>query len=179
MALDGGFRRRRRETRYCGRFTMVADIVETPAGDTIERESIAHPGAAVIVAHDAGDILFIRQYRAAIDRVLLELPAGKIDWHDGVPDSPADTAARELQEETGYFAGEIELVGELWMSPGLTDERMYCFRANGLKRAERNPQTPEESAAEIIRIPEADAYEMVFSGEICDAKSIVALGYAR
>jgi ADP-ribose pyrophosphatase len=147
--------------------------VELPSGHSFTLEVIRHPGAAAVVPFlDRERIVLIRQYRFAPGRVLWEVPAGKLE--PGEP--PADCAARELAEETGYRAGHIERMGEILTTPGFTDECIHLFRAWDL-----SPGSAQREANEWMEVRDvqlADALAMVESGEIVDAKTIVALHHA-
>lgn len=152
--------------------TWMLDI-QTPDNEVMDREVTRHPGAVAVVAIDADDqILFLRQYRAPLNALLFEIPAGKRD----VPGEPPElTANRELLEETGYTAGSMELLGIFVNSPGFCDERTYVFCARDLTEAERDVDGPEEQHAELVRRPVAEAHDMVTSGEIEDAKTLLGL----
>lgn len=134
------------------------------------REIVEHPGACVIVALDEQEhVLMVRQYRAAVARELLELPAGTLEEGE----NPALCATRELSEETGYRASLWDLLGYFYSSPGISTEKMYLYLARNLTQAEANPEEDEEITVE--RVPLAGAVAMIERGEIVDAKSIVGL----
>jgi ADP-ribose pyrophosphatase len=161
------------ETRsvYSGRVVNLAvDRVRLPNGRIAEMEVIRHPGATAIVPlTDDGQVLLVRQYRYAPRRWLLEVPAGKLD--PGEP--PAVCAKRELQEEVGYLAGELIPLGQIWTTPGFTDEAIWLYLATGLEAGRQNLQVDEVLSVESHPFPEV--LEMVHSGEICDSKSVCAL----
>ncbi|MCY4162983.1 MAG: NUDIX hydrolase [bacterium] len=150
--------------------------VQGPDGKVYEREIVRHPGAAVIVALDGDEVIMVRQYRAALDAELLEIPAGKLD----VPGEPPElTAQRELIEETGKRAGHLEFLAAFHNSPGFCDEITHCYLATQLSDAEREAHSIEEQHMSITRIKLQDVPELVASGELRDAKSIVGLMLAR
>ncbi len=150
--------------------------VQGPDGLVYEREIVRHPGAAVIVALDGQEVIMLRQYRAAVDAELLEIPAGKLD----VPDEPPEmTAQRELVEEIGKRAEQLELLAVFHNSPGFCDEVTHCYLATQLIDAEREPHSIEEQHMSIERIKLQDVPKLVALGEIRDAKSIVGLMLAR
>lgn len=147
-----------------------------PDGNRFERDVVHHPGAVVVVPVVDGDVILVRQYRAAIDSVLLELPAGKRD----VADEPVDlTAARELEEEVGMRAASMEQIAEFYNSPGFCDEHSYLFLATGLTPCATSFQGHEEQHMTIERVPLDAVADLVSSGEIVDAKSIIGLCLAR
>ncbi|WP_419926798.1 NUDIX hydrolase [Candidatus Poriferisocius sp.] len=153
----------------------VAEI-RAPDGSIHEREIIRHPGAAVIVPLDGEEVIMIRQYRAAVNREMLEIPAGKLDSRD---EPPAHTARRELEEEIGKRAGHLELLAVFHNSPGFCDEETHCYLATELIDADRHPHGIEEEHMAIERIRLADVPDLVASGELIDAKSIIGLMLAR
>ena len=153
----------------------VAEI-RAPDGSIYEREIIRHPGAAVIVPLDGQEVIMVRQYRAAVNREMLEIPAGKLDSLDEPPEM---TAQRELEEEIGKRAGHLELLAVFHNSPGFSDEVTHCYLATELADADRRPHSIEEQHMAIERIKLADVPDLVASGELIDAKSIVGLMLAR
>lgn len=144
--------------------------LETPGGDIGKRTVVQSGGAVSVVPIDGDDVVLIRQYRAPLDKALLELPAGKLD----VPGEDGEAAAqRELAEEIGFRAGRMEQVAQFHTSPGFLDEHMTVFVATNLTPVPMNPIGPEEIAAEIVRIPLADLASRLH--EIEDGKTLVGL----
>jgi 8-oxo-dGTP pyrophosphatase MutT (NUDIX family) len=175
----GTFRRiGERQRVKTGFIDLVTGTFLGPDGFTFEREIVRHPGAVVIVPldTDGGRVRCVRQYRAAVDRYLLELPAGKLD----VPGEPAvDCAARELAEEVGYAAAAMQEIGHFYNSPGFTDERSTVFVATGLTGVARHADGVEERHLELEWV-ELDALDrLIDGGELEDAKSIIGLQMAR
>jgi ADP-ribose pyrophosphatase len=138
---------------------------------------VHHPGAVSVVPYEVdGTVLLVRQYRAAIDAHLLEIPAGKRDVADEPPEL---TAHRELAEEVGRRAGRMELLGTFYNSPGFCDEYSYTYLARDLTEAPVEAHSVEEADMTIERIPFTDALELIERGEITDAKTIIALLLAK
>jgi 8-oxo-dGTP pyrophosphatase MutT (NUDIX family) len=150
----------------------VADI-EGPDGSHHEREVVHHPGAvAVAPVHDDGTVTLVRQYRAAIDADLWEVPAGLRD----VEGEPTDeTARRELAEEAGLEATRLDLLVTFHNSPGFSDEAVTVYLATGLSEVPDDRQGIEEEHMVVERVPLAEALGMVDDGRITDAKTVIAL----
>ncbi len=152
------------------RFRVVRRHRRLPSGKVVAREVVEHPGAVVILPLVEGDrVCLIRNYRVAVKQTLLELPAGTLE----VGEDPAECAARELIEETGYRAGRIERACEFFMSPGILNERMHLFVASELVLGETALEESEE--IERVVVPWAEAMRLVRAGDVQDAKSLVGL----
>lgn len=148
-----------------GDFTM-------PDGSVVQRQIVRHPGAVAIVPIIDDEVILVRQYRAALHREVLEVPAGKCD----VQGEPLElTARRELAEEIGFRTGRLERLASIVPSPGFCDEVIHLFAAHDLSPTERDVQTHEEAFMTIERWPFAAAVAAVHSGEIEDAKTMIAL----
>jgi ADP-ribose pyrophosphatase len=131
---------------------------------------IRHPGgAAVLPVHGDGSVSLIRQLRPAIDRVVLEIPAGRLS--PGEP--PAECAERELLEETGMSADDLIPLGTVFSSPGVFDEIIHLYAATGISQGPAQPEADEE--IEVLRLPLAEALQMAADGRISDGKSLAAL----
>jgi ADP-ribose pyrophosphatase len=152
--------------------SVFVESVELPNGQRVELDILRHPGAAAVVPFlSPSEVLLIRQYRHAAGGTIFEVPAGKLDGED-----PAVCAARELEEEAGQRAGRLEKLGEIWTTPGFTDEKIHLFAAFDLAPV---PQRLErDEVIELVRMPFSRALELVWSGEIADAKSALALLHA-
>lgn len=155
---------------YSGRIVgLHVDEVEVKGVETI-REVVSHPGGVVVLAEvENGLIPFVRQYRYPIGRDLLELPAGKID--DG--EDPILSAGRELEEETGYRARNLDLVCSFYSSPGFCDELLYFYYTNDVLKTETNYEHDEEIVLEFHTLSEA--LLLTLEGKIQDGKTITAL----
>jgi len=146
--------------------------IEDGAGERFDRDVIRHPGAVSVVPVDGEDVILVRQYRAALDADLLELPAGKRDV-DGEP--PIETAHRELAEEIGMRATEMVPLINIHHSPGFCDEYGHLFLATGLEPVPQDRMGPEEQVMTVHRMPLSDAVERCLDGTITDAKSVAGL----
>ncbi len=156
---------------YRGRVVSLrVDDVELAPGSTVRREVVEHPGAVVVVAEDGRRrILWVKQYRYAVGRTLLELPAGTLDPQE----TPEACARRELEEETGHTASTWRLLGTFYTAPGFCTEYMHAFAASGLRRGKVHLDADEE--IEVVPLTLAESLRRLDAGEIEDAKSIAAL----
>lgn len=143
-------------------------------GRSFTREVVRHRGAVVIVpVLNDGRICMIRNYRVAVDRELLELPAGTLEL--GEP--PIETARRELIEETGYTAQHMQPLLEFYMSPGILDERMFAFIATDLTAGPPAREDGEQIENHLVTTAELD--RLLAEGKIQDSKSLSAILYYR
>ncbi|MDQ6927849.1 MAG: NUDIX hydrolase [Actinomycetota bacterium] len=163
---------------FAGALISVAEATfADPSGGTFERDVVHHPGAvSVVPIADDGAVIMVRQYRAAIDRELLEIPAGKRDVEG---EDIEALARRELEEEIGMRAGELVKLAEFYNSPGFCDEHSFVFMARNLTVTAPAAQGIEEQHMTIERIALADVPRLVATGELVDAKSIIGLCLAR
>jgi 8-oxo-dGTP pyrophosphatase MutT (NUDIX family) len=146
------------------------DTVKLPNGDQRQREIVEHPGAvAVVPVKDDGRIVLVRQYRPAVGRSMLELPAGTVEKGEDV----ARTAERELQEETGYRANELQELIRFWVSPGWCNEELVVYVATDVMAGERDPEDDEQIEVELVE--PAQIPELMRSGEVADSKTMVGL----
>lgn len=161
----------RSETLLQGRaFKIRRDHLKTPDGRDTKFEIIEHGGSVIIIPVDGdGNLWFVRQYRHAAGMDLLELPAGTRDG-----DEPyEDCAAREIREEIGMEAGNLEKVGEFYLAPGYSTEFMAVYLATDLKH---NPlEADDDEFLSVEKIPVSEAIQRAERGEIPDAKSLAAL----
>ena len=150
-------------------FSVTVDTVSE--GElTYQREVVHHHGSAVIIpVFDDSTVTLVRQYRHPAVRYLLEAPAGTL----AEGERPEAGAARELQEELGLVAARLEKLSEFFVSPGFCEEKMWVYLATDLSQGKQF--LDEDEVLEIVRLPIADALEMITSGEIQDAKTIIGL----
>jgi len=165
----------RSEPLFKGRaFAIRRDYMQTPDGRETKFDIVEHGGSVVLIPiNEKGNLLFVRQYRHAAGKDLLELPAGTRDG-----DEPfEECAAREIREETGMEAGSLVKVGEFFLAPGYSTEFMVVFLAINLKH---NPlEADDDEFLQLEEIPVRAALEMAERGEMPDAKSLAALLLAR
>lgn len=153
---------------YEGRIiNLRVDMVVLPSGRKATREVVEHGECVAIVALDSEDnALLVRQFRQPVGRALLEIPAGGIEPGE----EPAESAIRELEEETGYHAGKVRRLGGFYSTPGFCTEYLHLFLATDLEPGSHSPM--EDEVIDVVRIPLSEVTNLVTSGEICDAKSI-------
>ena len=164
------------EPIYNGRILDVQRWqVTCPNGNLAAREIVVHKGAAAVVpVYEDGTTLLVRQHRVAVDRVTLEIPAGKLDCAN---EDPLDCAVRELEEETGLKAERMTLLTSLLTTPGFCTEKIGIYLAQGLSQGDTHPD--EDEFLGLVRIPLDEAIAMVMRGEIRDSKTICGLMMAR
>jgi ADP-ribose pyrophosphatase len=150
-------------------FDVTVDTVRE--GDkTYAREVVHHPGSAVIVPiFEDGSVALVRQYRHPAVRYLLEAPAGTLNRGE----RPEEGAARELEEELGFVAGKLHKLSEFFVSPGFCEEKMWVYLATEM--TETKQQLEDDEIVDVVRLPFAQALEMITAGEIEDAKTIIGL----
>lgn len=152
---------------------LRVDTVVLPSGRMSKREIVEHRGSvAVVPIDDLGNVVLVRQYRKAVDKWLLEAPAGGLN--DG--EIPRNAAARELREETGYLATTLEHLCTFYTSPGFCTEMMHAFLATGLVAGEAKPEEDEE--IETVHLSVEAVLKMIKRGELQDAKTIAAFHMA-
>ncbi len=159
------------EKVFEGRIIKVkVDKVEMPDGSTSTRELVEHPGGVGIVAVTGNDeIILVKQYRKPLDKVIYEIPAGKLD-----PGEHHRTCGiRELEEETGLSANVFEYMGFIYPSPGFTDEVTHVYLAKELTQGETHPD--DDEFLDVEKVPFERALKMVIDGEINDAKSVFGI----
>ncbi|WP_338835305.1 NUDIX hydrolase [Neomoorella thermoacetica] len=159
------------ERIYEGRIlNLRRDRVRLPDGHEASREVVEHPGAVAIIALDYDkNIYLVRQYRYPIERVTLEIPAGKLDSGE----EPLTCAQRELAEEVGLAAAEWKPLLTFYSTPGFSNEIMHLFLATGLRS--HREKADDDEFLEIVRVPLAEAAAMALRGAIQDAKSIAGI----
>jgi ADP-ribose pyrophosphatase len=163
------------EKIFDGRVLHVRlDTVRLPNGGEATREVVDHPGGVCVLAmDDQGRVLMVSQYRYPYERVLREIPAGKLEYGE----DPFEAAKRELREETGATAGEFTSLGELYPSPGYCGEVLHMYMAWDLTFGETCPD--EDEFLTVERVPLKDLVDQVLKGELRDAKTVAAVLKAK
>ena len=167
-------RQLKREILYQGRvFDLIVDQVEYPSGNKSVREIAHHPGGAVVVPIlDDGRAILVRQLRYPLGKRILELPAGKLSPGE----DPMAAAGRELEEETGWVAGELEKLTSIYTTPGFCDEVLHIYLGTSLKEASSGHKREEgELSMTLEMISLQEAVGMIERGELQDSKTIIGL----
>lgn len=159
----------------CKIFSVWEEDISLPNGKTTRQSWIDHkPTVAVIPVNDKNELLLIKQFRVPTQQDLLEIPAGSMDHGE---ESPVACAGRELAEETGYRARSLTQLFAGYLLPGYCNEFMYFFLAQDLTYA---PMTPDEDEfIEVIPVSFKKADELLRSGEIMDAKTVLGIMLAE
>lgn len=165
------------EKLFSGRIIdLYLEDVELPNGNTSKREIIKHPGAvAVIAVTEENKIIMVRQYRKAMERIMVEIPAGKLEKGE----EPIVTAKRELQEETGYTCDELEPLISFYTSPGFADELVHLFIAKGLRKDTEEHHLDEDEFVDLLEVSLDEALDLIEKKEIYDAKTAYAVQYLQ
>lgn len=151
---------------------LQVDDVTLPNGKVAKREIIKHPGAvAVIAITNDGKLVMVEQYRKALERSIIEIPAGKLEPGE----EPIVTARRELEEETGYGAHNFSYLQTFATSPGFADEVIHLFVAKDLYKIEEKADLDEDEFVELLEVTLEEAQEMVADARIYDAKTAFAV----
>ncbi|KOP78888.1 ADP-ribose pyrophosphatase [Lysinibacillus sp. FJAT-14745] len=158
---------------YDGKIVKLqVDDVTLPNGNVAKREIIKHPGAvAVIAVTDEGKLVLVEQYRKALERSIIEIPAGKLEPGE----EPIVTARRELEEETGYGAQSLTYLQAFATSPGFADEIIHLFVAKDLYKVENKADLDEDEFVELLEVSLEEAGQMVADERIFDAKTAFAV----
>lgn len=154
--------------------SLRVETVEMPDKKYSKREIVDHMKGVGIIAFDGEDSIYlVRQYRKTIDEFTLEIPAGLVEANE----KPIETAKRELQEEIGYKPLDIEYLFDMHASPGFTNDKLSFFLAKNLEESKLEEDEDEFLERKSFKID--DIYNMVINGEITDAKTIIAVMYAK
>ena len=162
------------DTIYDGKILKLrVDTVELVNKKYSKREIVDHQKGVGIIAFDEDNKLWmVKQYRKAIDKVTLEIPAGLVESNE----LPIETAKRELQEEVGFYPEEISYLFDMHASPGFTNDKLSFFLAQNLVKSELEQDEDENVEASLYEVD--DLYNMIENGELTDAKTIIAILYA-
>ncbi len=155
---------------------LQVDDVVLPDGQQAKREIVKHPGAvALIPVTVEGKIILVRQFRKALERTIIEIPAGRIEPGE----DPKLTAIRELEEETGLGTKEITYLQTFATSPGFADEIIHLYVAKELYPIDNPAEGDEDEFIDVLEVTIEEAEKMVAKGEIYDAKTAFAVLYAK
>ncbi len=150
--------------------TVKLDKALLPNGAQASREVVEHPGGVCILAlQEDGTVPLVRQFRYPLGDVMLELPAGKLEYGE----QPRPAAIRELGEEVGLEPGRLTDLGFLYVSPGFCTERLYLYLAQDVKQVPVHPD--EDEFLDIVHLPFGELVDMVMSGQITDGKTVAAV----
>lgn len=156
--------------------SLKVDDVILPNGKESKREVVNHPGAvAIIPITDEGKIILVEQYRKALERSIIEIPAGKLEQGE----SPELTARRELEEETGYGCHELTYVQSFATSPGFADEIIHLYVAKQLYKIEEKAELDEDEFVSLMEVSLEEAEQMVREQQIFDAKTAFAVVWMK
>jgi ADP-ribose pyrophosphatase len=152
-------------------FNTKVDQIEYNSGNKAVREVAEHPGGAVVVpVTNDGKIIMVTQHRFPVDKILLELPAGKL----GEGENPIYCAIRELEEETGYKSENLKELGSIYTTPGYSSEKLWIFLAQNLKAGKHNREEGEYGM-EVFEFTLKEIEKKIVDGEIVDGKTICGI----
>ena len=160
------------EKIFEGRIINVkVDTVEVVQnGNITTRELVEHPGGVGIVAiNDEGKVCLVKQYRRPFDEMILEVPAGKLEWGE----DHRECGIRELREETGYSAKTFEYLGEFYVTPGFCNEKIHLYLAQGLSAGEKD--LDENEFTELYEYSFEELIDMIMKNEIKDGKTVIGI----
>ncbi len=159
------------ETIFEGKIiTLRKDRVLLPNGEEADREIVEHPGGVAIVALDEDEnVYMVRQYRHPFKTILLEIPAGKLNYGE----DPFTCGVRELEEETGLVAGQYDYLGSFMVSPGFCGEKIHIYLARELSKGTMHLD-PDEFL-EVEKRPLKELLDMIMNNEMEDAKTVLGI----
>lgn len=168
-----------KEKTLCSRLIFQGKIIDLkvedvrlPDGSTSTREIVVHPGAvAVIAVNQNNKLIFVKQFRKAIEQVLLEIPAGKLESGE----DPKICAIRELEEETGYRCNRIKHIMDFYSTPGFTNEKIHLYYAWDL--AKKTTKTDDDEFLEVVELSINEIRELMDTNNIKDSKTLIAMLY--
>lgn len=156
--------------------SLQVEDVELPNGNVSKREIVKHPGAvAVLALTDDNKIVMVEQYRKALEKTIIEIPAGKLE----LGEDPETCARRELEEETGYGCKEMEWLISFYTSPGFADEIVHLYIAKGLEKKENAASLDEDEFVNLMEITLEEAQAYLKEQRIYDAKTAYAVQYLQ
>lgn len=167
----------RSQSIYKGKIiSLQIDDVVLPNDKEAKREIVKHPGAvAVIALTKENKLVMVEQYRKALERSIIEIPAGKLEPGE----EPATTARRELEEETGYGCHELTFLQSFYTSPGFADEIIHIYVARDLYVIEQKAALDEDEFVELLEVSLEEALQLVQQQKILDAKTAFAVQWLQ
>lgn len=156
-------------------FQVVKDLVSLPDGNMSSRELVFHNGGVAVAPITGDKLILVGQYRKAFEKFIFEVPAGKLE--DDELNDPKAAALRELEEETGYTAERLTEITSFYGTPGFSSEKTYLYFPVGLTKVESPRLHDEGEFLEMIEVTLPEAKMMIEAGQICDAKTIMAVWY--
>ncbi|EKF52340.1 NUDIX hydrolase [Lactococcus garvieae] len=156
-------------------FRVVKDLVSLPDGSMSSRELVFHNGGVAVAPITGDKLILVGQYRKAFEKFIFEVPAGKLE--DDELNDPKAAALRELEEETGYTAERLTEITSFYGTPGFSSEKTYLYFPVGLTKVESPRLHDEGEFLEMIEVTLPEAKMMIEAGQICDAKTIMAVWY--
>ncbi|MEK3808182.1 NUDIX hydrolase [Metabacillus sp. SLBN-84] len=165
------------EKLFSGRIIdLYLEEVELPNGKTSTREIIKHPGAVAVLALTKDKkLVMVQQYRKAMERVLVEIPAGKLEKGE----LPEVTAKRELEEETGYTTQSLQHLISFYTSPGFADELVHVYYTDDLHVLEEKAELDEDEFVDVLEVTLEEAQQLIDEQRIFDAKTAYAVQYLQ
>ena len=155
---------------------LCVDTVQLPIGKEGTRELIFHGGAVcVVIVNEQGKLVLVRQYRKALEQMLLEIPAGKLDKGE----DPKEAVIREMNEEVGYTCDDVKLLYIFYGCPGFCNEKIYLYEAVNPHLLEEKLDFDEDEFVELVELDFHDAIAQLQNGKIQDGKTIMALQYLQ
>lgn len=151
--------------------TVYKDQVECQNGMLADREIVRHHGGVGILATVDDKIILVKQYRYAYQQDTIEIPAGKLELDEEIKKA----AKRELEEETGYSCKDLELITDIFPTPGYCDEIIHLYEAKGLYKKENPLSGDDDEFIDVLYVPVDQAYQMVIDKKINDSKTMIAI----
>ena len=154
-------------------FTVTKDCVEVK-GKQYQRDVVHHHGGVGVLAIEDNKLLLVKQYRYAMQTDTYEIPAGKLEKDE----DPYTCGLRELEEESGYTSDHLDLLCQMYSTPGFSSEKIYIYQSNTLTKLEHPKAMDEDEEIETYWVDIKEAYQWILDNKIHDAKTIIAIQHA-
>lgn len=155
---------------------LFVEEVELPTGKMSKREIVKHPGAVgIIPITSENKVVLVRQFRKPLERVIVEIPAGKLEKDE----EPLVCAKRELEEETGYISDQFTYLTSFYTSPGFADEIIHLYVAENLQKKENPAEMDEDEFVDVLELTLKEAVDYMKEKKIYDAKTAYAIQYLQ